>query len=310
MPRWPRSRRAGIAVGRADRLRLGPHRPGRPGQRAGHAVVPRRHHRGGHRGTGGAGRPHRAQGALGPRRLVGRRAPHPARVQARPDQAHRARGADRGGRGAVQRRGHRPGQRPARGDHLRGRRSLGLAAGPGRRQLRPGRASTPGDFWHFARVQVLAAARAAGIDAIDAPYPAYQDPEGYRRSAVHASLLGFDGKWAIHPDQIPIANEVFAPTAEEIAEARAVHRDLPHAPRPRASAPSGATASWWMPPTCGWRPTCSTRPSLAGRTDPVVTGKGPGGGHDRADAEPYGWSSGPPATSGHGRCAASSSTPT
>jgi len=58
----------------------------------------------------------------------------------------------------------------------------------------------PGDFWHFARVQVLAAARAAGIDAIDAPYPAYRDAEGYRRSATHASMLGFDGKWAIHPD--------------------------------------------------------------------------------------------------------------
>jgi citrate lyase subunit beta/citryl-CoA lyase len=81
-------------------------------------------------------------------------------------------------------------------------------------------ADYPGDFWHFARVQVLAAARAAGIDAIDAPYPAYQDPDGYRRSAVHASLLGFDGKWAIHPSQVPIANEVFAPTAEEIEEAR------------------------------------------------------------------------------------------
>jgi citrate lyase subunit beta/citryl-CoA lyase len=78
----------------------------------------------------------------------------------------------------------------------------------------------PGDFWHFARVQVLAAARGAGIDAIDAPYPAYQDPEGYRRAAVHASLLGFDGKWAIHPDQIAIAHEVFAPTEEEILEAR------------------------------------------------------------------------------------------
>ena len=78
----------------------------------------------------------------------------------------------------------------------------------------------PGDFWHFARLQVLTAARSAGIDAIDAPYPAYQDPAGYRRSAARASLLGFDGKWAIHPDQVPIANEVFAPTAEEIAEAR------------------------------------------------------------------------------------------
>ncbi|MGC7101510.1 HpcH/HpaI aldolase/citrate lyase family protein [Amycolatopsis lurida] len=80
----------------------------------------------------------------------------------------------------------------------------------------------PGDFWHFARVQVLTAARAAGIDAIDAPYPAYQDPDGYRTAAVHASLLGFDGKWAIHPAQVPIANEVFSPTADEVAAAREI----------------------------------------------------------------------------------------
>ena len=77
----------------------------------------------------------------------------------------------------------------------------------------------PGDFWHFARVQILAAARGAGIDAVDAPFPAYQDPDGYRRAATHASLLGYDGKWAIHPSQIPIANEVFSPTAAEIADA-------------------------------------------------------------------------------------------
>jgi citrate lyase subunit beta/citryl-CoA lyase len=77
----------------------------------------------------------------------------------------------------------------------------------------------PGDFWHFARVQILAAARGAGIDAIDAPYPAYQDPDGYRRAAEHASLLGYDGKWAIHPGQITIANQVFAPTEAEIADA-------------------------------------------------------------------------------------------
>jgi citrate lyase subunit beta/citryl-CoA lyase len=78
----------------------------------------------------------------------------------------------------------------------------------------------PGDFWHFARFQVVTAARAAGIDAIDAPYPAYQDPDGYRRSATQASLLGFDGKWAIHPAQIAIAHEVFSPTADEVEEAR------------------------------------------------------------------------------------------
>jgi citrate lyase subunit beta/citryl-CoA lyase len=78
----------------------------------------------------------------------------------------------------------------------------------------------PGDFWHFARVQVLTAARAAMIDAVDAPYPAYRDPEGYRQSALRASALGYDGKWAIHPGQVPIANEVFSPTAEEVEDAR------------------------------------------------------------------------------------------
>jgi citrate lyase subunit beta/citryl-CoA lyase len=78
----------------------------------------------------------------------------------------------------------------------------------------------PGDFWHFARVQVLTAARAGQIDAVDAPYPAYQDPEGYRRAARQAGALGYDGKWAIHPSQVPLANEVFSPTAEEVDEAR------------------------------------------------------------------------------------------
>ena len=82
------------------------------------------------------------------------------------------------------------------------------------------RGEYPGDFWHFARVQVLAAARAAGVDAIDSPYPAYQDPDGYREAATHASLLGFDGKWCIHPGQVPIANEVFSPTADEVLAAK------------------------------------------------------------------------------------------
>jgi len=78
----------------------------------------------------------------------------------------------------------------------------------------------PGDFWHFARVQILAAARGAGIDAVDAPFPAYQEPDGFRASATQASLLGYDGKWAIHPSQVPIANDVFSPTADEVAAAQ------------------------------------------------------------------------------------------
>lgn len=78
----------------------------------------------------------------------------------------------------------------------------------------------PGDFWHYARNKVIVAARIARIDAIDAPYPDYKDLAGYERDARRASLLGYTGKWAIHPGQVPIANEVYAPTADEIALAQ------------------------------------------------------------------------------------------
>ncbi|MFW0786333.1 CoA ester lyase [Gordonia sp. CPCC 206044] len=88
--------------------------------------------------------------------------------------------------------------------------------------FRPAPGSYPGDFWHHARAQVLAAARAAGVDAIDAPYPDYADAEGYRRDADHAAMLGFDGKWAIHPSQVPIANAVFTPTPAEVDHARSL----------------------------------------------------------------------------------------
>jgi citrate lyase subunit beta/citryl-CoA lyase len=77
----------------------------------------------------------------------------------------------------------------------------------------------PGDFWHYARNKVIVAARIAGIDAVDAPYPDYRDLAGYERDARRASLLGYTGKWAIHPDQVPVANAVYAPTADEIARA-------------------------------------------------------------------------------------------
>lgn len=78
----------------------------------------------------------------------------------------------------------------------------------------------PGDPWHFARSRMIVAARAAGIDAIDGPFANYRDPQGYRREAVWAATLGAVGKWAIHPSQIDIANDVFAPTPQEIDLAR------------------------------------------------------------------------------------------
>jgi len=78
----------------------------------------------------------------------------------------------------------------------------------------------PGDLWHAARSRMIAAARANGIDAIDGPFANFRDPDGYRREASWASSLGAVGKWCIHPSQIEIANDVFAPTQKEIDLAR------------------------------------------------------------------------------------------
>lgn len=78
----------------------------------------------------------------------------------------------------------------------------------------------PGDPWHYARNKIAIAARAAGIDAIDGAFPDYKDLEGYRRECIHARTLGFVGKWAIHPSQIEVANQIFSPTAAEVAYAR------------------------------------------------------------------------------------------
>ena len=74
----------------------------------------------------------------------------------------------------------------------------------------------------YARSAVCVAARAAGVVALDTPYFRFRDSEGLRRNAVGARRFGFRGKFAIHPDQIPIINEAFAPSPTEIAHARRV----------------------------------------------------------------------------------------
>jgi citrate lyase beta subunit len=74
----------------------------------------------------------------------------------------------------------------------------------------------------FARSHVLLAARAARVAAYDSPHFAIDDLEGLRRGAVAARNLGYDGKTAIHPSHLETINEVFAPTAEQIAEAERV----------------------------------------------------------------------------------------
>jgi citrate lyase subunit beta/citryl-CoA lyase len=87
-----------------------------------------------------------------------------------------------------------------------------------------GKHGYPGDVWHYARNRVTVAARANGLDAVDGPYGAISNPDGYEREASWAATLGAVGKWAIHPSQIPIANEVFAPTSTEIEHATAAVR--------------------------------------------------------------------------------------
>ncbi len=78
----------------------------------------------------------------------------------------------------------------------------------------------PGDVWHYARNKIVIAARAAGIDAVDGPFAMFKDPDGYRSECDRSSILGFVGKWAIHPSQIEIANTAYTPSTDEVAQAR------------------------------------------------------------------------------------------
>jgi citrate lyase beta subunit len=70
--------------------------------------------------------------------------------------------------------------------------------------------------------QVAVAARAFGLAAIDGPYPVLGDEAGLRASALRSRAFGYDGKWCIHPAQLAVCNDVYAPTAEEIERARRI----------------------------------------------------------------------------------------
>ena len=94
----------------------------------------------------------------------------------------------------------------------------------------------PGDIWHHARGRMITACRANGIDAIDGPFGNFKDPEGYRRDATWAATMGAVGKWAIHPSQIELANDVFAPTVHEIENARKMSEAYEAATRAGAGA--------------------------------------------------------------------------
>jgi citrate lyase subunit beta/citryl-CoA lyase len=80
----------------------------------------------------------------------------------------------------------------------------------------------PGDYFHYVFMKILMAGRANGLQVIDGPYVKVRDPEGFRDFATRTQILGFDGKWALHPDQVTILNEVFSPTQEQFDRAWAI----------------------------------------------------------------------------------------
>ncbi len=79
-----------------------------------------------------------------------------------------------------------------------------------------------GDAYHYILMSILMAARANGKQAIDGPYLQIRDVDGFRRVAGRSAALGFDGKWALHPDQIGAANEVYAPTQDDYDHAELI----------------------------------------------------------------------------------------
>jgi malyl-CoA/(S)-citramalyl-CoA lyase len=79
-----------------------------------------------------------------------------------------------------------------------------------------------GDMWHYAIARIVVAARANGLRPCDGPFGDFKDPEGFKAQAYRAAVLGCEGKWAIHPSQIALANEVYSPSEAEVTKARRI----------------------------------------------------------------------------------------
>jgi malyl-CoA/(S)-citramalyl-CoA lyase len=79
-----------------------------------------------------------------------------------------------------------------------------------------------GDMWHYAIARMVVAARANGLRPIDGPFGDFSDADGFRAQGRRAAVLGCEGKWAIHPSQIALANEVFSPSEAEVNKAQRI----------------------------------------------------------------------------------------
>jgi malyl-CoA/(S)-citramalyl-CoA lyase len=78
------------------------------------------------------------------------------------------------------------------------------------------------DPWHAAQTRMMIACRAYGLRPIDGPFGDFNDPDGYIAAANRAAVLGYEGKWAIHPSQIELANRVYTPSQAEVTKARRI----------------------------------------------------------------------------------------
>lgn len=89
----------------------------------------------------------------------------------------------------------------------------------------------PGDQWHGGLTRMLTACRAYGLRAIDGPFGDFNDREGFLAAARRDAALGIEGKWAIHPSQVALANEIFTPPPADVAKARRILDALEDAAR-------------------------------------------------------------------------------
>jgi len=86
-----------------------------------------------------------------------------------------------------------------------------------------------GDMWHYAISRMVVAARANGLRPVDGPFGDFSDPEGFRAAAYRAAVIGCEGKWAIHPSQIALANEVMSPSDAEVERAQRIIKAMAEA---------------------------------------------------------------------------------